>query len=504
MFDKRVIFLPVDERFCTRDYFLLLARAANIDVVTPPKVYLGAKKTPPDLRRLSKWLEETVLPGDYLVISVDMLVHGGLIPSRISLDTLDTLIERLGLLEELKKSDVKIYATTTITRTPFYNSSEEEPDYWQYFGLDMYDLSRLLARSFRGEMVHRSMIEKIGKIPSHFVTDYLVRRIRNRKLVSSVIELVDKGVIDFLNLVLDDNSKESISLAESEIHRAMVDSLKIGSRVSIHAGADEATLSLLARVLSESVGEIPTFEVHYASPEHKDFIPPYEGSPLYQGIQNHIEAAGGKVVDSAGEILLLANNPEVGLDSAQQLSAPTDLSAYDRFFREIEAADSIIKGIADVKYTNGADNYLVEELLKRSELNWLETNYSAWNTAGNTLGTVCAHSIVQLLGSKGLLKVDQSRIKELQAIFFLEHWAFQSNIRKRLLVEAEKRGSKPWTVIPVESWAEGFVRSELTPYIPPVRDALEMEFEIERLFFPWHRSFELGLSIVQKDEPRGD
>ena len=504
MFANRIVFLPVDERFCTRDYFLLLARAANIDVVTPPRVYLGAKKTPPDLRRLSKWLEETVLPGDYLVISVDMLVHGGLIPSRISLDTLDTLIERLGLLEELKKSDVKIYATTTITRTPFYNSSEEEPDYWQYFGLDMYDLSRLLARSFRGEMVHRSMIEKIGKIPSHFVTDYLVRRIRNRKLVSSVIELVDKGVIDFLNLVLDDNSKESISLAESEIHRAMVDSLKIGSRVSIHAGADEATLSLLARVLSESVGEIPTFEVHYASPEHKDFIPPYEGSPLYQGIQNHIEAAGGKVVDSAGEILLLANNPEVGLDSAQQLSAPTDLSAYDRFFREIEATDSIIKGIADVKYTNGADNYLVEELLKRSELNWLETNYSAWNTAGNTLGTVCAHSIVQLLGSKGLLKVDQSRIKELQAIFFLEHWAFQSNIRKRLLVEAEKRGSKLWTVIPVESWAEGFVRSELTPYIPPVRDALEMEFEIERLFFPWHRSFELGLSILQKDEPRGD
>ncbi|RLL83121.1 hypothetical protein Y696_10795 [Mesotoga sp. H07pep.5.4] len=504
MFANRIVFLPVDERFCTRDYFLLLARAANIDVVTPPKVYLGAKKTPPDLRRLSKWLKETALPGDYLVISVDMLVHGGLIPSRISLDTLDTLIERLGLLEELKKLDVKIYATTTITRTPFYNSSEEEPDYWQYFGLDMYDLSRLLARSFRGEMVHRSMIEKIGKIPSHFVTDYLVRRIRNRKLVSSVIELVDKGVIDFLNLVLDDNSKESISLAESEIHRAMVDSLKIGSRVSIHAGADEATLSLLARVLSESVGEIPTFEVHYASPEHKDFIPPYEGSPLYQGIQNHIEAAGGKVVDSAGEILLLANNPEAGLDSAQQLSAPTDLSSYERFFREIEAADSIIKGIADVKYTNGADNYLVEELLKRSELNWLETNYSAWNTAGNTLGTVCAHSIVQLLGSKGLLKVDQSRIKKLQAIFFLEHWAFQSNIRKRLLVEAEKRGSKPWTVIPVESWAEGFVRSELTPYIPPVQDALEMEFEIERLFFPWHRSFELGLSIVQKDEPRGD
>ncbi|HNR80750.1 MAG TPA: DUF4127 family protein, partial [Mesotoga infera] len=211
MFDKRVVFLPVDERFCTRDYFLLLARAANINVVTPPKSYLGAKKTPPDIRRLLKWLDETVLPGDYLVLSIDMLVHGGLIPSRMSIETLDTLKERLGLLERLKDRDVKIYATMTVTRTPFYNSAEEEPDYWQYFGQDMYDLSRLLARSFRGERVHRSVIEKMGKIPVHFVKDYLVRRVRNRKLVSLVIELVERGVLDFLNLVLDDNSKESIS-----------------------------------------------------------------------------------------------------------------------------------------------------------------------------------------------------------------------------------------------------------------------------------------------------
>lgn len=500
MFANRIVFLPVDERFCTRDYFLLLARAANINVVTPPKSYLGAKKTPPDIRRLLKWLEETVLPGDYLVISVDMLVHGGLIPSRLSLDTLDTLFERLGLLEELKKLDVKIYATTTVTRTPFYNSAEEEPDYWQYFGLDVYDLSRLLAMSFRGERVYRSVIEKLKKIPTHFVTDYLMRRIRNRKLVSSVIELVDRGIIDFLNLVLDDNSKESISLAESEIHRAKVDSLGINSKVSIHAGADEATLSLLARVLCESLGEIPAFEVRYSSPDYKEFIPPYEGSPLCEGICNHIEAAGGRVFERGGEILLLANNPEVGLDSAQQLSAFEDSSSYDRFFQEIEKADGKIIGIADVKYTNGADNYLVEELLKRRKLNWLETNYSAWNTAGNTLGTVCAHSIVQLLGRKGLLNLDQSLLKRLQAIFFLEHWAFQSNIRKELLIEAEKRGAKPWTVIPVEPWAEEFVRRELDSYIPPVRKALGIEFEIDRLFFPWHRSFELGLSVVPRAE----
>ena len=496
MFDKRVVFLPVDERFCTRDYFLLLARAANINVVTPPKSYLGAKKTPPDIRRLLKWLEETVVPGDYLVLSIDMLVHGGLIPSRMSIETLDTLKERLGLLEKLKDRDVKIYATTTVTRTPFYNSAEEEPDYWQYFGLDVYDLSRLLARSFRGERVHRSVIEKMGKIPVHFVKDYLVRRVRNRKLVSLVIELVERGVLDFLNLVLDDNSKESISLAESEIHQARVDSLGIGPKISIHAGADEATLSLLSRVLSESLGVVPTFEVRYSSPEYKELVPPYEGSPLHRGIRNHIEAAGGRL-ESEGDIVLLTNNPEIGLDSPQQPADPADPGPYERFFADLKAAGRKIKGIADVKYTNGADNCLVKGLLK-GELDWLETNYSAWNTAGNTLGTVCAHSIVQFLGQKGLLNLERSKIKELQAIFFLEHWAFQSNVRQKLLVEAEKKGARPWTVIPVESWAEEFVRKELTAFVPPVRKALGIDFEIERLFFPWHRSFELGLCVATK------
>jgi hypothetical protein len=82
---RRLIFLPVDERFCTRDYFIMLAGAAGLDVVSPDKSFLGQKKTPPDLERLHEWALDTVQPGDAMIASVDLLVHGGLIPSRISL-----------------------------------------------------------------------------------------------------------------------------------------------------------------------------------------------------------------------------------------------------------------------------------------------------------------------------------------------------------------------------------------------------------------------------------
>lgn len=490
----------MDERFCTRDYFLLLTRAAGIDVTTPAKSYLGAKKTPPDTSRLLEWVDKTVRSGDCLVLSLDMLCHGGLIPSRMSLDTLETLRERLGLLRKLKARSVEIYATTTITRTPFYNSAEEEPDYWQYYGQDVYDLSRLIARSYRGERVAPQILEKLNGLPTVFVRDYLVRRRRNFQFVSLVIDMVREGTLDFLNLVLDDNSQESLSFAEGEIHRSKVKALKLDERISIHAGADEATLSLLSKLLTDHFEFTPVFEVAYASPEYKSVVPPYEGVPLEVGIESHIEASGGKFAQSGGQILLLVNNNDsrVGLDSPLQPKTPRDSAPYERFFNRLNNTECEVTGIADVKYTNGADNYLVSNLLDVTNIDWLRTNYSAWNTAGNTLGTVCAFSIVQLLGQKELLDLDVAELKKLQAIFFLEHWAFQSNVREKLVELAKEKGVQPWTVMGVELWAEKYVSAELKKYSVAVEESLKVEFEIDEVFFPWHRSFEIGLSLTFK------
>ena len=131
---NRIVFLPVDERFCTRNYFILACEALNIEIVTPPVGLLGSKKISPDMNLLHRWLVSNVRPGDYLIISVDMLVYGGLIPSRISNEQYETLETRLNLIKEFKERNTRIYVNSAITRLPFYNSSEEEPDYWEYFG----------------------------------------------------------------------------------------------------------------------------------------------------------------------------------------------------------------------------------------------------------------------------------------------------------------------------------------------------------------------------------
>jgi len=493
-----LVFLPVDERFCTRDYFLYLAEAAGISVKTPPVHYLGAKKIPPDMERLHSWLEKNVVSGDLLVISIDMLIHGGLIPSRMSLETLETLSKRLSILKRIKGMGCSVYASISVTRTPFYNSAEEEPDYWEYFGERIYDLSRLLAkRVMDGDMLSSIGTDSVD-IPSWIVEDYVTRRERNFALVSQVLDLVADGTIDFLNLVLDDNSAESLSLAEARRHAARVDSLGIGDKVAIHAGADESTLTLLSKSLVDIYGSSPSFEVIYTSPAHRDFIPPYEGSPLHEGVKNHVEAAGGRI-DEKGEIVLLVNNPDSAVESPDQPEIPESIAPYDEVSKAIESLKGRVLGIADVKYVNGADNYLVRLLLERFDIDWTRANFAAWNTAGNTLGTVCAYSIIEHLGAVGHLKLDEEKLKVLQAIFFLEHWGFQANVRQDLIREAKERGVLPWTVMPIEEWAAEYTAEKLMPYKEVLDKAMDVDRAGLRVWFPWHRSFEIGIGLGGAD-----
>lgn len=490
-----ILFLPVDERFCTRDYFLLLSEAGGIKVSTPPVSLLGAKKIPPDMKRLHNWIERHAQSCELLILSLDMLVHGGLIPSRMSLESLETLSRRLDFVTTLQGPSHKVYASISVTRTPFYDSAEEEPDYWEYYGKQIYDLSRLMARQSRGEAVGALLEEQRSMIPSWIVRDYSARRERNYEVVIRALDLVAEGSIDFLNLVLDDNSQESLSLAEAERHSTRVASLGITDRVSIHAGADESTLTLLSKALVDQHEMSPSFRVIYTSPTSRSFIPPYEGAPLFEGVKNHLEAAGGWQVESDEDIALLVNNPDAAIESPMQPACPEDPAVYDIAIEVIQQHNDKIVGVADVRYVNGADNYLAKLLLGQSSIDWNRANFAAWNTAGNTLGTVCAYSIIQYLGAEGVLNLDTRKMALLQAIFFLEHWAFQANVRTDLIQAAQEKEVLPWTVMPVEEWAIEYTTRKLGAYKDAIEKAVTTHWKTFEVWFPWHRSFEIGISL---------
>ncbi len=489
---NRIVFLPVDERFCTRGYFILSCEALNIEILTPPKDLLGKKKVSPDMEVLLSWLEENIQPADLLVISIDMLVYGGLIPSRIGVEQYKTLERRLELLRGFKKRGTKIYATSAITRLPFYNSSEEEPDYWAYFGEEIYRLSKKYTIDEQGQSFREFLNSQATQLHAWIIDDICERRERNFKIIKKSLDLLSQGTIDFYNLVLDDNSENSLSIFEAAKHEKLIKEKGLMDTVSIHPGADEASLTLLSRAVSDYFQYSPKFKINYMNPQYKTFVPPYEGSPFDESLKNHIYAAGGTIVTEDEDILLFANNPVNKLNSEQQSKSNLgDYSLLDR----LDSTHSIIS-YSDPKYVNGADNGFVEKILER-KIDWKYANYSGWNTSGNTIGTSCALSVLQHFGKKKQLSINEKAINRLMAIFLLEHWGFQANIRGELLKEMKKRGINGWTVIPHEIWAQRYVEKELDAYLRRINPNNRLGLNQLKVFFPWHRSFELGIDFFK-------
>src|SRR5690606_16113919 len=107
----------------------------------------------------------------HVVVSVDMLLYGGLIASRTSHDTTRTVLSRLDALREVRRRrpDLPISAVSLVTRASNSYSAAEEPDYWSQHGKELHAL---------GGDAHRLLDEadvlplnELTSVPAEVVSD---------------------------------------------------------------------------------------------------------------------------------------------------------------------------------------------------------------------------------------------------------------------------------------------------------------------------------------------
>lgn len=124
---KNIILLPLDERPCNFDFPSKIFNGEKYTVIRPEK--LGQKKTPADFDAIKNFLLENIPNADAAVISMDTLLYGGLIPSRLHMLSKETVEERLALLKTLREMNpgMKLYVFQCIMRCPKYSSNDEEP-----------------------------------------------------------------------------------------------------------------------------------------------------------------------------------------------------------------------------------------------------------------------------------------------------------------------------------------------------------------------------------------
>jgi Protein of unknown function (DUF4127) len=146
--------------------------------------------------------------------------------------------------------------------------------------------------------------------------------------------------------------------------------------------------------------------------------------------------------------------------------------------------------VADVAYANGADPAMIPQLLAGVDVREL-CGFAAWNTAGNTLGTVVAQAaMVHLAKVKGL---DSNKLLDDQILFrLLEDYVYQTVVRQK--VRAEVKDDAPDLLIRVEET----LLVEVASFLRKTSYEKDYECEVSGVFLPWNRTFEIGFELLLK------
>ena len=100
---RKLLVLPVDARPVVCGQLQYLLQLADWDIALPPTSMLGRFRQSANHERLGEWLMERAGEVDGFVLSLDTLLYGGLVASRISPETADEILTRAEWLETLNR-----------------------------------------------------------------------------------------------------------------------------------------------------------------------------------------------------------------------------------------------------------------------------------------------------------------------------------------------------------------------------------------------------------------
>ena len=327
------------------------------------------------------------------MVCLETLTLGGMIPARRVSDPLDEVLARLAVLREVRALNpaLSIYAFGVVVRVAHDNDPHEEKPYYGQWGRELRAYGVALDRLARHGEGERSALEAAeSALPPEILADWLGTRRRNHALHLAALELVKAGVIAHLCLTLDDTAEYGLAALDRRALEARTDALELWSRVDIYPGADEVPCTLIARALCPRP---PRAWVVYSGLNGSQTGLIYEDRPAGELVRAHLRAAGCRLADTPAEadFVLTVNTPACGRPMCSRIChgghGHRHLPAFvDRLAEELSAEHRV--ALADIAYPNGAERRLWT-LLQPLPLAKLAA-YSAWNTAGNTLGSAVA------------------------------------------------------------------------------------------------------------------
>jgi hypothetical protein len=500
----KIVFLPLDERPCNIDYPKAIFASADIELVLPDKNSLGNKKQPASFQSLRNFLLKETHNAYGLVVSIDMLLYGGIVPSRLHNLDRHELKQRLALLEAIRENNpnLKIFAFDLIMRNPQYDSNDEEPDYYEMYGRRIFRLGYLEHRRDLGLLTPEEETELDAiQIPSYALNDYLDRRKTNLELNQMTLKLVENQTIDFAIFPQDDAARYGYTARDQSILRTTIDTMTRFDHVLMYPGADEVGNVLLSRLYLTHAKIKPKIYSYYPSESAKTTIPLLEDRYLDTTVKYQILAAGGRTATSIAEadIVLfvnasatrMASNANINADRDEGMTTLRNMHDFLAMIEDVIIHEKKPAMIADVATLNGSDHELMKGLDQRGLLDRLSA-YAGWNTSSNTLGTTIPHGIQTYLHGFTRHHFDFLMSR------YVEDYGYMGFVRSKVIGELKSLGKNYFDVSGKEDEVARLIQDGLKRFVDTYLPSLHNRIEIESVTLPWKRMFEIGLSVKTK------
>ncbi len=382
----KVLFIPLDDRPPCLQFPLRMGQIGQVNLVSPPRELLGRFTTYGQCDAIINWIKQQDLREfDGAILSLDMLAYGGLVASRVHATPESLALQRVEIIRTIRAGNpkMKLYGSSVIMRlAPTADGKNEayreKLSKWAEVSADPANQSQTT--------------QLVSEIPAEALADYQAARRRNLQVNRYALQLVKDGILDYLILSQDDAKPKGVHIKERESLIESSNTQGLSERVAVQPGADEVSMLLLARTVSDRFAYHPRVKVIYSSEAAANQVMPFEDRPLRKTVSFHLLAVGAQEVNvvEEAEIIFYVFASRFEPQSAQNFAAliQQQVSSNPKNPQGIIIADVDPRGDVqggDVPFT---------EVLKKDQVFAKTYGYACWNTAGNTIGTALPHGIV--------------------------------------------------------------------------------------------------------------
>jgi Protein of unknown function (DUF4127) len=494
-----VLLIPLDDRPPCLQFPIKMGLIGDVEIVTPPRPLLGRFTQFGQCDSIILWLKNQNLSKfDAVIISMDMLAYGGLVASRVNETPINVAQNRLKILEEIRQKapKIKIYGSSVIMRLAPTGDGKNEA-YRE-------KLSRWADLSPYPE--NKEAVAQLEReIPTDALNNYKNARKRNLKINQLALDLAEKKVFNYLILSQDDAKPKGIHIRDRETLIEMVKTRNLGEKVAIQPGADEVSMLLLARAMTDKYNYHPKVKAVFTSDSVANKVMPFEDRPLSKTVSFHLKAIGAKEVTNEKEADIVFYVFASRFEKGRAISFSNEVID---FTRKKPKKGLIVADIDPQGDVQGGDTTFTEAL-KKQQIFSKSYGYACWNTAGNTIGTALPHGILYGISQHALSKKKRrfQRTETAQAWFMLnrllDDYTYHSIVRPMAL---KKIKENKWNSFRLTAEQNQIIKADCLKILEPIALNLAENYgnteggkkiRMSNFVFdlPWSRTFEAEINF---------